>query len=102
MHRVVCIKLLFAVDGYSTYAAAGLMLLLAYDYALLLPGTRGLFCCAFSRGAIEQRRRNEIRALISKTLFFKVNVEVIDEIPHQFQRRDLHFYVTLEAGTAVC
>ena len=50
MHRVVCIKLLFAVDGYSTYAALlVLCFLLAYDYALLYQEHADCLLCVLTR-----------------------------------------------------
>lgn len=86
--------------GIVPYAALlVLCFLLAYDYALLYPGTRGLFAVRSHAERLSNGDENEIRIDIENFYSFKVNVEVIDEIPHQFQRRDLHFYVTLEAGT---
>jgi uncharacterized protein (DUF58 family) len=41
---------------------------------------------------------NEIRLEVQNYYSFKVFVRVIDEIPHQFQRRDLNFYITLPPG----
>ena len=55
------------------------------------PGTRGLFAVRSHAERLSNGDENEIRIDIENFYSFKVNVEVIDEIPHQFQRRDLHF-----------
>jgi uncharacterized protein (DUF58 family) len=41
---------------------------------------------------------NEIQIRIENFYPFKVFVRIIDEIPHQFQRRDLSFYETIPSG----
>ncbi len=42
---------------------------------------------------------NELNIYIENNFSFGVNLRVIDEIPHQFQRRDLLFFTTLSPGT---
>ena len=42
---------------------------------------------------------NELNIYIENNFSFGVNLRVIDEIPHQFQRRDLSFFTTLSPGT---
>src|SRR5688572_620746 len=41
---------------------------------------------------------NDIRIELHNLFPFNANVEVIDEIPHQFQRRDLSFKLSIDAG----
>lgn len=41
---------------------------------------------------------NELHIYVENNFSFGVNLKVIDEIPHQFQRRDLSFYTTLSPG----
>lgn len=41
---------------------------------------------------------NEIRIYLNSSYGFKVNCEIIDEIPYEFQKRDLSFKVSVEPG----
>ncbi len=41
---------------------------------------------------------NEIRILLQSFYPFKTSLRIFDELPHQFQKRDLEFNVTLNAG----
>lgn len=41
---------------------------------------------------------NEIRIVLENTYPFTITLNVIDEIPHQFQKRDLNFTLSLDAG----
>lgn len=41
---------------------------------------------------------NELQIHLENFYPFTVNLNVIDEIPHQFQRRDLNFQITISAG----
>lgn len=43
---------------------------------------------------------NDITIGLENLFPFKVNLEVIDEIPHQFQRRDLSFPLNIPAGAS--
>ena len=41
---------------------------------------------------------NELRIYLENFYAFEISLRVIDEIPHQFQRRDLNFYLSLPSG----
>lgn len=75
-----------------------LCIMLAYDYALLYRNQRGVFAVRSHAERLSNGDENEIRIDLENFYAFKVDIELIDEIPHQFQRRDLHFNFALEAG----
>lgn len=41
---------------------------------------------------------NDIRIELDNLYPFKASLEIVDEVPHQFQRRDLSFQITMNAG----
>jgi len=41
---------------------------------------------------------NELRISLQNVYPFAVDLRIIDEIPHQFQRRDISFYLSIPAG----
>ena len=43
---------------------------------------------------------NEIKILLENLYPFVVSLNIVDEIPHQFQRRDLNFQATMRPGTS--
>lgn len=85
--------------GIIPYAALAILsIMLVYDYALLYRSQRGVFAFRSHAERLSNGDENEIRIDLESFYAFKVYIELIDEIPHQFQRRDLHFNFALEAG----
>ncbi|MGC3944168.1 MAG: DUF58 domain-containing protein [Chryseolinea sp.] len=41
---------------------------------------------------------NDIRIALDNLYPFRASVEIVDEVPHQFQRRDLSFQIAMNAG----
>ena len=78
--------------------AAGLLLLL--DAALLYAPAK--VSPVFGRRALGERLsngdENDIRLYLENRYRFGIQAEVIDEIPHQFQRRDVLFRVSVAPG----
>lgn len=75
------------------------LVILIFDYALLFcsPGGKidGERDCAsrFSNGD-----ENPVRITLTNQYSFQVHIGMIDEIPFQFQKRDLYFLLELKAG----
>ena len=80
-------------------AAAALTLL---DAALLYAPTRGGPTPLFGRRVLGDKLSNgddnEVKLFLESRYRFGIQAEVIDEIPHQFQRRDVLFVTTIAPG----
>jgi uncharacterized protein (DUF58 family) len=68
------------------------------DLILLFRVKRGLSGKRISADKLSNGDENEISVYLENFYTFKTEVRVIDEIPHQFQRRDLEFNLTLDPG----
>ncbi len=68
------------------------------DLILLYRTRRGLHGHRFAPEKLSNGDENEIRIYLQSFYPFEAFLRVIDEIPHQFQRRDVSFYVSLAAG----
>lgn len=80
--------------------AAGLLVLL--DAALLYAAARGGPTPLFGRRVLGDKLSNgddnEVKLFLESRYRFGIQAEVIDEIPHQFQRRDVLFVTTIAPG----
>lgn len=77
----------------------GVVLATAITDLLLLYRTRkGLNGHRFAPEKLSNGDENEIRLYLENFYPFTATINIIDEIPHQFQVRDIDFKVTLEAG----
>ena len=74
-----------------------LLIIIVYDYALLYNTQRGIFAARSHAERLSNGDENEIRINLENSYPFKVVIEVIDEVPHQFQKRDLLFGLNMEA-----
>jgi len=74
------------------------LVLLVYDYVLLYSKSRGIFAVRTMAERLSNGDENDIRIDIENFYAYKVFVEIIDEIPHQFQKRDILFNLTLTGG----
>ncbi len=68
------------------------------DLILLFRVKRGLSGKRISADKLSNGDDNEISIYLENIYTFKTELRVFDEIPHQFQRRDLEFNLQLEAG----
>lgn len=93
--------LTFVFDG-PTWVPKSLFVLwlaLLFTDLLLLYRTRvGVRGVRHTPERLSNGDDNEIRINLSNLFPFTASLEVIDEIPHQFQRRDLSFSVKLKPG----
>lgn len=68
------------------------------DLILLFRVKRGLAGRRISADKLSNGDENEISIYLDNFYTFKTVLRVFDEIPHQFQRRDLEFNLSLDAG----
>jgi uncharacterized protein (DUF58 family) len=68
------------------------------DLILLFRVRRGLSGKRISADKLSNGDENEISIYLENFYTFKTVLRVFDEIPHQFQRRDLEFNLTLDPG----
>lgn len=96
-----CFIVSFIIDGFIEVPKILLLLLIAVgiaDLLMLFRVRRGLNGYRFTPEKLSNGDDNEIRIFIESFYPFPVTLEIIDEIPHQFQRRDLTFYLSLGSG----
>lgn len=68
------------------------------DSILLFRIKKGLHGYRVTPEKLSNGDENELKIHLENFYPFKVGLNVIDEIPHQFQRRDLNFEIILDAG----
>ncbi len=68
------------------------------DFILLYRAKKGLYGIRFTPDKLSNGDENEIRIYFENFYLFKIKLNVFDEIPHQFQRRDLAFALNLKPG----
>lgn len=72
--------------------------LLVLDYILLYSRRKGIRAVRTHAERLSNGDENTIRIDIENNYTFKIFLEVVDEVPHQFQRRDVLFLLDVEAG----
>jgi uncharacterized protein (DUF58 family) len=75
-----------------------LLALLLTDSILLFRTKKGLSGHRFTPEKLSNGDNNELRIYLENFYSFEISLRVIDEIPHQFQKRDLNFYLNLPSG----
>ncbi len=75
-----------------------LLILVVYDYILLFSKSKGIFAARAMAERLSNGDDNEIRIHIENFYPYTVQLEVIDEVPHQFQRRDILFKLSVKAA----
>lgn len=70
----------------------------ATDLILLFRVKRGLLGERMCADKLSNGDENEIQIQLQSLYAFKISLRVFDEIPHQFQRRDLEFMLFLNPG----
>lgn len=73
--------------------------LLALDLFLLYRHRKGVFAQRIAPERLSNGDDNEIRIYVENRYPFRIHAGIIDEIPVQFQRRDIWFAIQLGAGT---
>jgi uncharacterized protein (DUF58 family) len=72
--------------------------LIITDSLLLYRTKKGLYGHRFTPEKLSNGDDNELRIYLENFYPFNISLRVIDEIPHQFQRRDLNFYLGIHPG----
>lgn len=72
-----------------------LVVLLLTDGLLLFRPRRGIYGYRFTPDKLSNGDENEIKIYCENFYPFKAQIELIDEIPHQFQKRDISFELNL-------
>lgn len=75
-----------------------LLALIATDFILLYRVKKGLYGARFTPDKLSNGDENEIRIYLENFYLFNITLRIFDEIPHQFQRRDLEFNTVLGSG----
>ncbi|MGE0588906.1 MAG: DUF58 domain-containing protein [Cyclobacteriaceae bacterium] len=68
------------------------------DLVLLYRVKKGLLGARFTPDKLSNGDENEIRIYLENLYVFSTRLRIFDEIPHQFQKRDLQFEAVLKAG----
>ncbi|MEJ2241934.1 MAG: DUF58 domain-containing protein, partial [Candidatus Bathyarchaeota archaeon] len=72
------------------------------DILILYANKRGVFAYRLTPNRLSNGDENEIKIFIENHYSFSVHCKIIDEIPFEFQIRDLLFKLTLESnGTKI-
>ncbi|MEO3407145.1 DUF58 domain-containing protein [Mucilaginibacter sp. CAU 1740] len=75
-----------------------LLLLFAIDFLMLYRKSAGVFAKRMAPERLSNSDDNEISIYIENRYGFRINAGIIDEIPEQFQKRDVWFATTISAG----
>jgi uncharacterized protein (DUF58 family) len=78
------------------YLFAALLLLVLIDLLLLFRTSRGVFLRREVPERLSNGDDNELKIYLENFYTFPVNIGIIDEIPYQFQKRDLWFETSLQ------
>jgi uncharacterized protein (DUF58 family) len=78
-------------------AAGAVVLLFLIDYSFIFFQQQGIFATRTNAERFSNGDENTVRIDVQNFYNFPVSVEVIDEIPHQFQRRDVLFKTKISA-----
>lgn len=75
-----------------------LVTLLLLDYLLLFANGRGVAATRTHAERFSNGDNNNVIIYVENNYSFEIKAEIIDEIPFQFQRRDILFKVSVKAG----
>ena len=78
-------------------ATLATIVLVVVDYIFLFANGRGMYAVRHYAERFSNGDENPVRIDIESYYNLPVHVEVVDEIPHQFQRRDVQFEAALAA-----
>jgi uncharacterized protein (DUF58 family) len=68
------------------------------DYLLLFTKNKGIFCTRTHAERFSNGDNNPVIIEVDNRYAFEIKAEVIDEIPYQFQRRDILFKAIIKPG----
>ncbi|NNV54403.1 DUF58 domain-containing protein [Limnovirga soli] len=78
------------------FISSAALLFLVYEYLLLYSTSNGIFAVRSMAERLSNGDDNTIRIDLENNYPFTVKLQVIDEIPHQFQKRDILFALSME------
>lgn len=89
--------------GILPYVALGVVVVMAVaDYVFLFMAPKGMWATRTHAERFSNGDENPVRIDVQSYYGLPVHLEIIDEIPHQFQRRDVLFKATIvPQGTSV-
>ena len=79
------------------FVAIGILLL--FDALILFVNKKGIHSYRSTPNRLSNGDENEIKIILENRYAFRINCEIIDEIPFEFQIRDLLFKIIIEPGT---
>ena len=82
----------------SNIFLVAIIFLLLSDVIILFLIKKGIIAYRETPNRLSNGDENEIRIFLKSNYRFKVHCEIIDEIPFEFQKRDLLFKVSVEPG----
>lgn len=99
---VICLFLLayifpvFFIIGQITLLLIGAMIL--YDIVLLYAPDRGVKATRLCANRFSNGDDNKVEIILENKYPIPIRLNVIDEIPHEFQRRDIDFHAVIKQG----
>ena len=82
----------------SNLLFATVVFLLLSDIYLLFINKKGVYAYRVTPNRLSNGDDNEIKIFLENRYSFAINTEIIDEIPFEFQKRDLLFRLSVEPG----
>lgn len=76
-----------------------IVFLLLADIFILFINKKGIYAYRTVPNRLSNGDDNEIKIYLENRFSFRVSCEIIDEIPFEFQVRDLYFKISIEPGT---
>lgn len=102
---IICCVALFVIRFFFTWvgdipflAVLIFFIVVVYDYMLLFYKSKGIFAARNMADRLSNGDDNEIRIDVENFYNYAVHLEIIDEVPHQFQKRDALFKLNMGAG----
>jgi uncharacterized protein (DUF58 family) len=85
----------------SNLIFAALVFLLVSDAFILFINKKGIYSYRSAPNRLSNGDDNEIKIFLENKYAFKINCEIIDEIPFDFQIRNISFQLSVELGTTI-
>lgn len=84
----------------SNLLFAAVIFLIISDALILFINKKGIYSYRIAPNRLSNGDDNEIKIILENKYAFKISCEIIDEIPFEFQIRDLYFKISVEPGTS--
>jgi uncharacterized protein (DUF58 family) len=78
---------------------AGVIFLIISDAIVLFINKKGIYSYRIAPNRLSNGDDNEIKIILENKYAFRIKCEIIDEIPFEFQVRDLYFKIIVDPGT---